>query len=135
VGGTCGGELVDVVYTTAPITVDCTVEANFAVDTFAVTPEAGPGGFIAPDTPQTVNAGDTVSFTLEPDAGYHIDFVGGTCGGELVDVVYTTAPITVDCTVEAHTAVRPSPDTLEAGPRGVIDPDTPQTNKAGNTVS
>src|SRR5690606_20310228 len=93
VGGTCGGELVDVVYTTAPITADCTVEANFAPDTFTVTPEAGPGGFIAPDTPQTVSAGDTVSFTIEPDAGFRIGEVGGTCGGELVDIVFTTKPV------------------------------------------
>jgi hypothetical protein len=135
VGGTCGGELVDVVYTTAPITADCTVEANFAADTFTVTPEAGPGGFIAPDTPQTVNAGDTVMFGLEPDAGYHIDFVGGTCGGELIDVVYTTAPITADCTVEAHFAPDTFTVTPEAGPGGFIAPDTPQAVNAGDTVS
>jgi hypothetical protein len=135
VGGTCGGELVDIVYTTAPITADCTVEANFAADTFTVTPEAGPGGFIAPDTPQTVNAGDTVMFGLEPDAGYHIDFVGGTCGGELIDVVYTTAPITADCTVEAHFAPDTFTVTPEAGPGGFIAPDTPQAVNAGDTVS
>ncbi|MEO7064095.1 MAG: GEVED domain-containing protein, partial [Dokdonella sp.] len=74
--------------------------------TFTVTPSVGtPSGTIAPATAQTVNNGATTSFTLTPDAGYHIDTVGGTCGGTLTGNVYTTAPATADCTVIANFAV------------------------------
>ena len=72
--------------------------------THVVTPVAGPHGSIAPDTPQTVNDGDTIAFTLTPDPNYVIDTVGG-CGGTLADDVYTTAPVMADCEVDATFAV------------------------------
>ena len=68
--------------------------------THVVTPTAGPGGAIAPDTPQTVNDGATTSFTVTPDATHEIATVTG-CGGNLDGNTYTTGPITADCTVSA----------------------------------
>jgi len=68
--------------------------------THVVTPSAGPGGSIAPDTPQTVDDGATTSFTITPDATHNIAAVTG-CGGNLDGNTYTTGPITVDCTVSA----------------------------------
>ncbi|MGA9340887.1 MAG: proprotein convertase P-domain-containing protein, partial [Rhodanobacteraceae bacterium] len=107
VGGTCGGALAGDVFTTDPVTADCTVIANFAADvvTRTVTPSVGtPSGTIAPSTPQTINDGDTTDFTLTPDSGFHIDTVGGTCGGTLAGNVFTTDPVTADCTVVANFA-------------------------------
>lgn len=73
--------------------------------TYTVTPSVGtPSGTISPDTAQTVNSGATASFTLTPASGFHVDTVGGTCGGTLAGNVYTTAAVTADCTVVANFA-------------------------------
>ncbi len=64
-----------------------------------------PSGAIAPLGAQTVVDGTTITFTLTPDAGHHIDSVGGTCGGTLTGTSYTTSAVTADCTVIANFAV------------------------------
>jgi len=74
--------------------------------THIVTPVAGPNGAIAPSTPQSVSDGDTTSFTLTPNTGFAIDSVTG-CGGNLAGNLYTTGPITADCTVNASFAAAP----------------------------
>ena len=97
----CGGALDGGTYTTGPITADCTVDATFAILTHTVTPDAGDGtqGAIDPSTPQTVNDGDTTSFTIIPNTPpYIIGSVTG-CGGTLQDNIYMTGAVTADCTV------------------------------------
>lgn len=99
----CGGSLAGNLFTTAPVTADCTVTASFAATppvTHTVTPTATAGGTIAPSDPQTVDDGDTVAFTLSADTGFMLTGVTG-CGGSLSNFVYTTAPVTADCTVSA----------------------------------
>jgi hypothetical protein len=59
-------------------------------------------GSISPLGGQQINHGTTTQFTLTPDLDYGIDSVGGTCGGSLVGITYTTAAITADCTVIAN---------------------------------
>ena len=84
-------------------TADCTVTASFVAAppvTHVVTPTASAGGSITPNVPQTVQDGDTVEFTVAADAGFDLANVTG-CGGSLSDLVYTTAPVTADCTVFA----------------------------------
>ncbi|HET6545643.1 MAG TPA: S8 family serine peptidase, partial [Rhodanobacteraceae bacterium] len=84
--------------------------------THTVTPSVGtPSGTIAPSTPQTVDDGDTIDFTLTPDSGFHINNVGGTCGGNLAGSVFTTDPVTANCTVIANFA--------SDGGGGVFPPD------------
>jgi hypothetical protein len=105
VGGTCGGNLAGNLFTTDPVTADCTVIASFvaAGATHTVTPSVGTAsGTITPSTPQTVNDGDTIAFTLAPATGFQIDTVGGTCGGSLAGSVFTTNAVTADCTVIAN---------------------------------
>ena len=129
----CGGSLSGNIYTTGAITADCTVMASFVINKYAVTPSAGEGGSISPDTPQSVDYGNTTSFTLTPDSGYGIDTVEG-CGGSLNGNVYTTGAITEDCTVTASfiTAYTVTPS---AGKHGSITPDTPQQVSEGHTAS
>ena len=80
--------------------------ASFAIDAHTVTPSvSGGNGTIAPSTAQSVNDGATANFTLTPNPGFHIDTVGGTCGGSLAGNVFTTAPVLVDCTVIASFAI------------------------------
>ncbi len=105
----CGGELDVDLYTTAPIIASCTVEASFAEkppNTWAVTPVAGPGGSLDPDTPQLVVDGESTSFEVIADQGFVIDEVGG-CDGELKGTVYTTGPVFADCTVNASFDIDP----------------------------
>ncbi len=96
----CGGTLDGSTYTTGPVTESCTVEAFFAPDTYTVTPEAGAYGRIVPGGPQSVDHGQSASFTVAPHTDYAIDSVTG-CGGTLAGSTYTTAAITGDCTVSA----------------------------------
>jgi len=132
VGGTCGGTLVNNTYTTNAVTANCTVIANFAIDTFTVTPSVGAGsGSITPSTPQQVDHGQTTQFALTPDTGHHIDPVGGTCDGTLDGDTYTTNPVTADCTVVANFAIDTFTLTYTAGAGGTISGISPQTVEYG----
>jgi subtilisin-like proprotein convertase family protein len=85
----------------ANITQDCHVTATFSQNTFTVTPSAGSGGSISPDSPQTVAEGATTDFEIQPESGYNIRAIGGTCGGQLTGTTFTTNPVNSDCTVNA----------------------------------
>ncbi|MDF1614644.1 DUF1566 domain-containing protein [Desulfurivibrio dismutans] len=87
---------------------DLTVTAQYTINTYTVTPEAGAGGGISPATAQSVNHGATTSFTVNPDEGYAIDQVSG-CGGSLSNNTYTTGAITAACTVSATFVVELAP--------------------------
>lgn len=134
----CDGSLDGTTYTTDVITADCSVTANFAIDTFTVTPSvSGSNGTIDPATPQSVDYATTTSFTLTADAGYRVVTpVAGTCAGSLSGGTYTTDPVTADCTVivsyeiSQHT-VTPS----VAGGNGSIDPGIVQTVLTGSTIN
>ena len=76
-----------------------------AVDLRTVTPSAGPNGTISPAVSQTVPSGATLNFNVVPSPGYAINGVGGTCGGMLAGTLFTTAPVTADCTVVASFVV------------------------------
>jgi hypothetical protein len=86
---------------------------------FTVTPSAGDGGTINPDTPQTVDYGDTTAFTVTPDNGYTAS-VGGTCGGNLAGTTYTTNAITGACTVVASFTLNTYTVTPSAGDGGTV---------------
>jgi len=137
VTGTCGGNLAGNVYTTNAVTADCTVIASFAIDTHTVTPSVtGGNGAIAPSTPQTVDHGATTSFTLTPNANYHVGSVTGTCGGNLAGNVYTTNAVTADCTVIASFAIDTHTVTPSVGTgNGTISPSTPQSIDHGATTT
>jgi hypothetical protein len=115
-------------YTTGPITTDCTVIANFVVDSYVVTPSVSGSGTISPDTDQSVDHNGTLQFVLDPGDHFHIQDVSGSCPvGSLSDNgdgswTHTTGSITADCTVIANFAI----DTLEVTPstdgNGTTDP-------------
>ncbi|MEO7200895.1 MAG: GEVED domain-containing protein, partial [Dokdonella sp.] len=104
---TGGGQTVNNTFFADDLNVSYTPSYNCdgSMPAHTVTPSVGtPSGTISPATAQTVNDGDTTSFTLAADAGFHIDTVGGTCGGALTGASYTTNPVTTDCTVVANFA-------------------------------
>jgi hypothetical protein len=51
-----------------------------------------------------------IGFILGFIPGHEIDEVTGTCGGSLSDSVYTTNPVTADCTVIA--SFKPLPELI-----------------------
>ncbi len=69
--------------------------------TYTVTPSASDNGTIDPAIPQVVDEGNTAVFIVSPDEGFTAT-VGGTCGGNLVGTLFTTAPVDQNCTVEAQ---------------------------------
>lgn len=105
--GSCAGTLDGSVFTTGPITDDCTVEAQFTVRRFTVSLTAGAGGSVLPASNQTVNFGETARFEIAPSLGY-VASVGGTCAGSLVGNTFTTEAIEADCSVVAQFA-NPAP--------------------------
>jgi Leucine-rich repeat (LRR) protein len=111
----CNGQLQGEVYRTGAITADCKVEAVFAASSFQVTTQVSAGGKLSLQNPQ-VKFGETLQFTLLPDTGFDITTATG-CGGKLSGAVFTTAPITAACTVEA----RFNPDHLVVFPDAQLD--------------
>ena len=134
VGGTCGGALIGSTYTTATITGPCTVAATFTAANHAVTPSAGASGVITPSTVQTVPQGTTKTFTVSPNANY-TPSVGGTCGGALVGLTFTTNPVMAACTVAASFVRNSYTVTPSAGSNGAISPSTTQTVLNGATTT
>lgn len=108
-------------YTFSNVTTNHTISASFAINTYTVTPSAGVGGSISPNTPQAVNYGSTTSFTITPNTGYSIASVAG-CGGSLSGSTYTTGAVTADCTVSATFAIKTYTITASAGAGGSISP-------------
>jgi hypothetical protein len=118
-----------------PARQNANVTATFAAPpTYTVTPSAGAGGSISPNTPQTVVLNSVLSFTVTPNYGYGIASVTG-CGGALSENTYTTGPITGNCSVYATFAVLPTYTiTSSAGSNGSISP-TSTTVYYGSSVT
>ena len=96
----CGGNLSGNTFTTGTITSACTVNASFNLNNYTVTATAGEGGTITPAS-QTVNHGESASFTVVVDDGYVIGSVSG-CGGQLNGNVFQTSSVTASCQIMAN---------------------------------
>ncbi|MFH2122650.1 MAG: InlB B-repeat-containing protein [Pseudomonadota bacterium] len=126
VTGTCGGNLAGNTFTTALITKDCTVDANFAIDILTVTPSKVGNGSITPETPQSINYGNSIDFDVVPDPG-HTASVVSDCGGSLLGEKFTAGPILKDCSVDATFTVNTYTLTYETGTCASINGVSPQT--------
>jgi N-acetylneuraminic acid mutarotase len=62
-------------YTFSNVKADHNISASFAINTYTITPTSGTGGSITPETAQTVNYGDSISFMITPKSGYQIQEV------------------------------------------------------------
>jgi predicted extracellular nuclease len=94
----CNGSLSGNTYTTGPVSGDCAVSATFKVATYSITPSVGAGGQLSPNTVQTVQYNQTLSFAVNPDSGFKVANISG-CGASLKGKAITTAPATADCTL------------------------------------
>jgi hypothetical protein len=101
----CGGTLNGSQFTTGPVTSTCSVTATFSLNSYTVTPGTSGNGSVSPATPMVISYGSTQSFTLTPETGYHISSIGGNCGGNLNGNIYTTIPVSGDCSVYVNFAI------------------------------
>jgi hypothetical protein len=95
----------DNTYTLESVVSTRAISVKFAINTYTITPflheGSGDFGTISPNTPQTVNYGDTPTFTITPNEGYrtivYVDGEGGVADNNS-SCSYTFPPIT-----ESHT--------------------------------
>ena len=99
-------------YTFTNVTADHTISATFKVipvTTYTVTPSAGTGGSISPNTAQTVNSGGSVTFTATPDTGYKVkDWKLDGASQSETGATFTVSNVTADHTVAVEFEVIPS---------------------------
>jgi hypothetical protein len=109
-------------YTFSNVVFDHTIEASFAINQYTITATAGPKGTISPSGPVTVNYGQSQTFSITPDTGYHIlDVkVDGISIGAVA--TYAFADVASDRAIEASFAINQYTITATAGPNGAISP-------------
>src|SRR5207249_5408827 len=110
-------------YTFSNVTADHTIAATFAITTHTVTASAGANGAIGPSGAVSVNDGDSQTFTVTPDAHYHVAdvLVDGVSVGAVNS--YTFSNVVVSHTIAASFAVDTYTITASAGTGGSITPD------------
>src|SRR5439155_868507 len=98
------------------------IAASFAIDTRTITASAGTNGAISPSGAVTVNYGSDQTFTITPDAHYHVADV--LVDGESVGAVttYTFTNVTANHTIAATFAITTHTITASAGGNGSISP-------------
>src|SRR5690554_1754480 len=109
----CGGSLNNTTYTTGTITGDCKVTASFSKKSYTVSTSVNMGGTWSPNE-QSVEHGDTTSFTLSWDATAFRFVSAQGCAGSFDAGTFTTGAITSSCTVSAEFEANQAP-TVNAG--------------------
>ena len=118
--------------TDANVTNNLTVTANFAINTYTLTYNAGTNGTISGTTPQTVNYGANGSaVTAVPNSGYSfVNWSDGSTANPRTD-----SGVTNDLTVVANFAASTFTLTYNAGPNGTVSGTSPQTVNYGGSGS
>ena len=94
----CNGTLSGTDFTTGPITGNCTVAAQFAINTFTLSTSTDMNGSVS-CTPAIVPYNSGSVCTITPNAGYHPTVTG--CNGTLAGNTYSIAAVQSDCTIFA----------------------------------
>jgi len=127
-------------YTFPAVTTNHTIVGTFAIDTFTITPSvSGGNGAVSPATVQTVNYGDTPTFTFNPDPKYHLNNV--TVDGSLVTPTgnsYTFPAVTTNHTIVGTFAINTHIITVNYNNKGSVTTSPPAIPVAvpnGGTVT
>ena len=109
-------------HTFTNVTEDHTINATFALTTYTITASAGANGSIAPSGAVVVNEGADQSFTITPDAGFHVAdvLVDGNSIGAVTSHTFTN--VTANHTIAASFAANTFTITASAGANGAIAP-------------
>jgi len=87
--------------------------ANFAINTYTLTVNAGAGGTVSPTGAYTVNYGAATSITAIPDSGYRfVRWTRSGTGATIADSTRasTTVSLTADATITAEFAINHAPN-------------------------
>ena len=114
-------------HTITNVTANGTIFATFAINTYTITPSAGGNGSISPAGVQTVSYGGGQSFTITPNAHYHVAnvVVDGSSVGAVTS--YTFSNVTANHTISVTFAIDTYAITPTAGANGAISPYGVQT--------
>jgi SH3-like domain-containing protein len=109
-------------YTFTNVIANHTISATFAIDTHTIAAAAGANGTISPSGAVTVNHGASQTFSITPDANYHVADVkvdGASVGAA---ASYTFTNVTANHTISATFAI--DTHTIAAGAKagGTISP-------------
>jgi len=105
---------------------------------FTITPTAGEGGSISPNTPQTVTAGTNLTFTAIPNNCKEVDawyLNGGTTPIQTGGTSYTITNIQDNGTIHVTFKTKTFTVTPSAEANGSISPNTPQTVNCGENIT
>ena len=92
-------------YTFSNVTEDHTISVSFEQDqtsNYTITATAHQGGIITPSGQIEVNEGDSITFTIKPDAGHRIEHVEVDGLNEGAITTYTFNNVTADHTIDAY---------------------------------
>ena len=109
-------------YTFNNVTGNHTIAASFAIDTHTITASAGSNGSISPSGSVSVNHGSNQTFTITPDANYHVADVLVDSSSVGAVTSYTFTNVTGDHTISASFAIDIHTITASAGSHGSISP-------------
>ncbi len=152
VSGGCAstGTLSGSSYTTSPIHKDCALTFTGTVASYQVTASgsnvaiSNSGTAPASSVTSSTNYKGTLAFTVTPNSNYILDTqISGTCPTGSWDslsspVVYTTGPVTENCTVIFTAHSRPAPEKIvvtASGDQGVSISPIPLTVASGSTAT
>src|SRR6185295_5932271 len=99
-----------------------TIDASFELTTYTITASAGSGGSISPNGAVSVDCGSDQSFSITPDACYHIldVLVDGVSVGPVSS--YTFSNVQANHTIDASFELTTYTITASAGAGGSISP-------------
>ena len=109
-------------YTFSNVTANHTISATFAINTYTITATAGANGSISPSGAVSVNSGDNATFTITPNAGYHVDVLTVDGGSVPAATSYTFTNVTAAHTINVTFALNTYTITATAGANGSISP-------------
>jgi len=110
-------------YVFSDVTANHTIESIFAINQYTITASTGANGRISPSGFVTINHGDSQTFTITPDEGYHVAdvLIDGVSVGAVLS--YTFNKVTSDHhTISASFAINQYRITATSGSGGSISP-------------
>ncbi|MFA4836280.1 MAG: Ig-like domain-containing protein [Dehalococcoidia bacterium] len=116
---------------------NCSISASFAINTYTINASAGANGSVSPTGATTVNHGSNQTFTVTPNAGYHIAdvVVGGGVGSVGAVGTYTFTSVTAANTITATFAIDTYTITASVtGGNGTATAGSPTANHGGTAT-
>ena len=109
-------------YTFSNVTSDQTLTATFAMNEYEIVATAGEHGMVMPSGSTEVSCGDSITYAIVPETGWHIS--GLLVDGDSVEIVdaYTFTDVHEIHTIEASFAINHYAVTATAGEGGLVTP-------------